>query len=266
LLAHLLAQAGGTVEVSYAYVPAGVSADAVGWSNPSGGDWANGTDWSSYPNPPAPTDDVAITQSGSYAVTLDAAETVNNIVIDSPGATLVVAADLTAMGNFTLDAGTIVFQSGTISAGDITINGGVVTGSTVDLAASGTIAIEDGALVTASVVDLTIPGTLAVYTGTLDVGAPGTVFAEALCFCAGTGIATPGGEVPVERLTQGDLVLTCNGEVHPIVWIGVGKVLATRGRRTAATPVIVRKSAFADNVPHHDLRVTKGLRSTWTAC
>jgi hypothetical protein len=35
-------------------------------------------------------------------------------------------------------------------------------------------------------------------------------------------------------------------------------VLATRGQRNAATPVIVRKSALADNVPHRDLHVTKG--------
>jgi hypothetical protein len=34
-------------------------------------------------------------------------------------------------------------------------------------------------------------------------------------------------------------------------------VLATRGRRTAATPVIVRKGALADNVPNRDLHVTK---------
>jgi hypothetical protein len=39
--------------------------------------------------------------------------------------------------------------------------------------------------------------------------------------------------------------------------IGTGKALATRGRRSAATPVIVRKGAFADNVPNRDLRVTK---------
>jgi hypothetical protein len=42
------------------------------------------------------------------------------------------------------------------------------------------------------------------------------------------------------------------------VWIGIGKVLATRGRRNAATPVIVRKGALTDNVPNRDLRVTKG--------
>jgi hypothetical protein len=46
--------------------------------------------------------------------------------------------------------------------------------------------------------------------------------------------------------------------MQPITWIGVGKVLATRGRRNAATPVIVRKGALAGNVPNADLHVTKG--------
>jgi hypothetical protein len=80
----------------------------------------------------------------------------------------------------------------------------------------------------------------------------------ALCFCAGSRIATPGGEVPVERLAVGDTVLTASGVARPVVWIGVGRVLAARGRRSAATPVIVRKGALARNTPHHDLRVTKG--------
>ncbi|HEY6434002.1 MAG TPA: Hint domain-containing protein [Acetobacteraceae bacterium] len=78
------------------------------------------------------------------------------------------------------------------------------------------------------------------------------------CFCAGTLIATPDGEVPVERLAVGDLVLTRTAAARPIVWIGVGRVPAIPGRRNAATPVILRKGALADNVPHHDLRVTKG--------
>jgi hypothetical protein len=62
----------------------------------------------------------------------------------------------------------------------------------------------------------------------------------------------------VERLAVGDMVLTMGGGVRPITWIGVGRVLATRGRRTAATPVIVRKGAFGPNVPYQDLHVTKG--------
>ena len=80
----------------------------------------------------------------------------------------------------------------------------------------------------------------------------------AVCFCAGTRIATPTGEVPVEHLSIGDMVLTASGDSKPIVWIGTGRVLATRGKRNAATPVIVRRGALADNVPHRDLRVTKG--------
>ena len=65
-----------------------------------------------------------------------------------------------------------------------------------------------------------------------------------ICFCAGTQIATPAGEVPVERLAVGDSVLTAAAGARGIVWIGSGQVLATRGRRNAATPVIVRKGAL----------------------
>jgi autotransporter-associated beta strand protein len=81
---------------------------------------------------------------------------------------------------------------------------------------------------------------------------------SALCFCTGTRIATPGGEVPVEQIAAGDLVVTASGMARPVVWVGAGRVLATRGRRNEATPVIVRKGALGDNVPNRDLRVTKG--------
>ena len=91
------------------------------------------------------------------------------------------------------------------------------------------------------------------------VATPGTTDTiVTLCFVAGTRIATPHGEVPVEQLAVGDKVLTSAGAARSIVWIGTGQVLATRGRRNAATPVIVRKGALADNVPYRDLRVTKG--------
>ena len=79
-----------------------------------------------------------------------------------------------------------------------------------------------------------------------------------LCYLRGTRILTPAGEVPVEHLAVGDMVVSHGGEAQPITWIGTGKVLATRGRRTAATPVIVRKGALVDDVPNRDLRVTKG--------
>ncbi len=79
-----------------------------------------------------------------------------------------------------------------------------------------------------------------------------------LCFCANTLVQTPSGCVPVQDLAIGDHVLTFSGAERPIVWVGKGKVLATRGRRSAATPVIVRKGALAPNVPNQDMRLTKG--------
>ncbi len=78
------------------------------------------------------------------------------------------------------------------------------------------------------------------------------------CFVAGTFIDSEFGEVKVEDLRIGDRVRCLRQGLAPIAWIGTGRVLATRGRRNAATPVIVRKGALADNVPHRDLRVTKG--------
>jgi Hint domain len=40
---------------------------------------------------------------------------------------------------------------------------------------------------------------------------PGALDDRVICFCAGTQIATPTGEVPVERLAAGDEVLTQRG-------------------------------------------------------
>jgi antigen 43 len=78
-----------------------------------------------------------------------------------------------------------------------------------------------------------------------------------ICFCVGTLIGTPDGEVQVEKLRPGDIVSTAHNGPRTVKWVGRGKVLATRGKPTAATPVIVRKGALAENVPNRDLRVTK---------
>jgi hypothetical protein len=86
----------------------------------------------------------------------------------------------------------------------------------------------------------------------------GTGIEILLCFLADTRIATPSGETPVQELAVGDLVRTASGRSRSIKWIGTGQVLATPGRRTPNTPVIVRKGALADAVPSRDLRLTKG--------
>ena len=91
-------------------------------------------------------------------------------------------------------------------------------------------------------------------TGALTVLAQG-FGAAALCFLAGTAIATPDGEVPVEHLRPGDMVINHRGQKRTIVWIGAAQVSAARD---AAAPVVVRKGALAEHLPHRDLRVTKG--------
>ena len=105
---------------------------------------------------------------------------------------------------------------------------------------------------------LTIEGSFVTDGFGLSVDGSGTgTDVTVICFAAGTEISTPAGEVQVETLKAGDLVLTAHNGPRKVVWIGKGKVLATRGRRSAATPVIVRKGALADNVPNRDLHVTK---------
>ena len=86
----------------------------------------------------------------------------------------------------------------------------------------------------------------------------GGALLTALCFLGGTRIATPSGEMAVEDLKEGDLVRTWAGGTRRVTWLGTGRVQARPGRRDAATPVIVRRHAIAQNVPCRDLHVTKG--------
>jgi YD repeat-containing protein len=137
-------------------------------------------------------------------------------------------------------------------ASDELTNAGSIVVSTLALA-SGRSADKMSGLGTVSLTDGEFAFSFAAG-NTLEVAASGGD-PQLLCFCADTRILTPSGERAVQDLAVGDLVTTQRGEARPIVWIG--RVLATPGRRSAATPVIVRKSALADNVPNHDLRLTK---------
>nr|WP_294529615.1 Hint domain-containing protein [uncultured Rhodopila sp.] len=131
---------------------------------------------------------------------------------------------------------------------------GYVPGATAEIA-GGVLSVTSGGTTDTLSVSGIADG--AAFTTSRDAAGTGTDIGL-LCFCAGTHIATPAGSVPVEKLRIGDLVRTFSGRSRPIGWIGVGRVLATRGRRNAATPIIVRKGALADNVPYRDLHVTKG--------
>jgi T5SS/PEP-CTERM-associated repeat protein len=106
--------------------------------------------------------------------------------------------------------------------------------------------VLDGAGVTALIPDHpNFPTQLAINSGT------------PVCYCRGTHILTAVGEVAVEELRIGDRVRTLSGELKPIVWIGMGRDLVTRANKSAR-PIVVRRGAIADNVPHADLYLTHG--------
>jgi hypothetical protein len=222
-----------------------------------------------------------------YAVKLATGVT-NKVVVDSTGvfigtvsggtaadATLELASSaskgtLTGFGSQFTNFGTLDFAASSTwlvqantSISSITIDG-FVQGDTIDI--TGFTAVNVGAVGGGTSVTLTnsggthevlhfnvSPGNMTIASGP---GITGTDLTT-ICFCVGTLIDTPDGEVQVEKLRPGDTVSTAHNGPRKVTWVGNGKVLATRGRRSAATPVIVLKGALADNVPHEDLRVTK---------
>ncbi len=74
------------------------------------------------------------------------------------------------------------------------------------------------------------------------------------CYRRGTRLRTDRGEVVVEALRIGDLLLTRAGEARPIRWIGHRRVDCRRHKEPSRVwPVRIRAGAFNDDVPHSDL-------------
>ncbi len=98
-----------------------------------------------------------------------------------------------------------------------------------------------------------------------DTGTGGTVFEvkdtgyAVACYCRGTMILTTRGEVAVEDLAIGDVVVTAGGASEPVRWIGrrsyAGRFI---GGDHLMLPITIHAGALADGVPHTDLRVSPG--------
>jgi hypothetical protein len=81
----------------------------------------------------------------------------------------------------------------------------------------------------------------------------GTGFVMA-CFAAGTRIATPSGEVPVEHLKPGDKVVCASGTNQPIVWIGYRRLdIARHKQPNKVLPIRIMPGALDDSIPNRPL-------------
>jgi preprotein translocase subunit YajC len=81
------------------------------------------------------------------------------------------------------------------------------------------------------------------------------------CFLKGTHIATPEGEKTVESLVAGDKVITASGGVATVKWLGHRTLYKNRipaKDAVRAFPILIKKDAIANNVPHADLIVSPG--------
>lgn len=80
-----------------------------------------------------------------------------------------------------------------------------------------------------------------------------TLTTDAACFMAGTMVCTPIGEVAVETLKRGDLVLTSDGQMKPVSWLGVQTISTRFADKIRVWPIRIRAGALAENVPSRDL-------------
>lgn len=81
------------------------------------------------------------------------------------------------------------------------------------------------------------------------------------CFTAGSLIATPTGQIAVETLRPGDLVLTRDNGVQPIAWAGAkglsGVDLQTRPQMR---PILIKAGALGNGAPERDMMVSPNHR------
>lgn len=72
------------------------------------------------------------------------------------------------------------------------------------------------------------------------------------CFVSGTRVMTPSGEVAIEDLRIGGLVVTLSGEAKPIKWIGRRRYSA-EAAASDTPPILIRAGALGKGLPRRDL-------------
>ena len=82
-----------------------------------------------------------------------------------------------------------------------------------------------------------------------------SLIAEPVCYAPGTLILTPGGEVPVEKLTVGDLVVTADHGPQMLIWIGKTRHEFAPGPHKHK-PIEIKAGALGNGLPRRRLIVS----------
>lgn len=77
-----------------------------------------------------------------------------------------------------------------------------------------------------------------------------------ICFLAGTMVATPSGDVPVESLKPGDLVSLTDGRAVPVSWLGVQTISTRFADPLRVLPIRIAAGALGEGLPKRDLLVS----------
>jgi hypothetical protein len=128
---------------------------------------------------------------------------------------------------------------------DLTLTGGTITGNTI---IGNTLVVTQGGT-----------SESVVFTPASSITLGGNLFLEnaPVCFARGTRIATPDGDVAIESLKKGDLVLTVAGKARPVIWIGHRRADCSRyPDPRKAWPILIQAGAFGPGLPARDLRVS----------
>ena len=84
-----------------------------------------------------------------------------------------------------------------------------------------------------------------------------TIPSIVICFTPGTQITTPRGQVAVEHLQVGDLVITADNGLQAVRWIGAKRMTGARLMAfPELRPIRIRKNAFGDGFPIRDMWVS----------
>jgi autotransporter passenger strand-loop-strand repeat protein len=172
------------------------------------------------------------------------------------GAIQTVSAGGTADGTTILNGGVLKVLAGAIVQNTVLDNGGgVLTSVAYSSNETGAIVGNTLELLSGGSVEFSTSLSGAYPGGTALVVNDGGLAELTLCFYPGTRIATPAGEVAVEALRAGDMVLTQNGP-QPVRWLGESHVHTRFADKLHSLPIRIAAGALGAGLPVRDLLVS----------